>query len=446
MATGTHKTDFKSVPGVRLGSVHSGIKPDGQLDLVLFEFAPGSITAGIFTQSHFAAAPVLLSRRHLDFQRRESQSKKQPSKSYFLINSGNANAATGQAGLDDAKTCCDALSQLTGATPEAVLPFSTGVIGERLQVEALTGGLPDALQALADDNWLAAAEGIMTTDTRPKIACRQFKVSGTNAQDNKKDSKEKDTTATTITITGIAKGAGMIQPQMTKQVSQQKAPQQKSATLLVYLATDLDARDQAGGQASLLESALQKAADKSFNRITIDGDTSTNDSCMLTATGASGITIDQCQATFESELASLMQELAQGIVRDAEGASKFVAVKVKGGANAQDCLEVAYSIANSPLVKTAFFASDANWGRIVMAIGKALTAIDPGKVDIFIGDVCLMRGGTRAEEYREEQGAEVMAREDITISVNLNQGDAEETVWTCDLSHDYVSINADYRT
>lgn len=466
MATGKHSTDFKPVKGARMGVVHCGIKKDGNPDLVLFEFDPGSVTAGVFTQSHFAAAPVILARDHLAQQnvlqdvqkagqeeqqdgqaRAQSRLPSLPGNRYFLINSGNANAATGQVGLDDAKNCCECLSQLTGARPEAVLPFSTGVIGERLPVEAVTAGMANALELLAEDNWLEAAKGIMTTDTRPKIASRQFSagIAGTGEGDDTNGNEatggdEADSTNgqaagagegqqdKMVTITGIAKGAGMIQPNM--------------ATMLAYLATDLDA----SGQLPLLQGILQRAADKSFNRITIDGDTSTNDSCMLTATGASGITLAECQAEFESALVSLMQELAQGIVRDAEGASKFVTVRVLGGQSAAACLEVAYSIANSPLVKTACFASDANWGRIVMAIGKVMTDIEPGKVDIHIGDVCLLRAGTRAEEYHEEAGAAVMAAEDITITVNLNLGDAAETVWASDLSHDYVSINADYRT
>ncbi len=399
MAVGPHSTDFKVVPGVRLASGSCGIKVDGTSDLVLFEFAEGSVTTGIFTQSHFAAAPVLLSKEHLH----KSQSR------YFLINSGNANAATGDEGVSDARTCCDAVSQRTGARPEEVLPFSTGVIGERLQVEQITDALPRVIPELREDNWLAAAEGIMTTDTRPKVTSRTFDADGK-----------------TVTLTGIAKGAGMIQPNM--------------ATMLAYIATDIEA------EAEELHAVLLAGANRSFNRITVDSDTSTNDSCMLTATACSGVSLADYTDEFSEALASLMQELAHGIIRDAEGATKFVAVNVMGGESEAACLEVAYAIANSPLMKTAIFASDANWGRIVMAIGKANTALDPNKIDVFIGDVCLMVAGGKHPDYVEEMGAAVMAGEEITIRVNLNAGDAEETVWTSDLSHDYVSINADYRT
>lgn len=401
MAVGGHSLEFLPVQGVRLASVACGIKGDGTTDLVLFEFQPGSVTAGIFTQSHFAAAPVEISRAHL-----ASRASR-----YFLVNSGNANAATGEPGKSDALGCCKALSQQTGALPEEILPFSTGVIGERLQVEHITNAIPSLVPALSETNWLAAAEGIMTTDTRPKITSRQFEVDGQS-----------------VTITGIAKGAGMIQPNM--------------ATLLVYMATD------AVMSSAVLNESLLSAAERSFNRITVDGDTSTNDSCMLTATGASGVVCNEGLAgeAFNEALVSLMQELAHGIVRDAEGATKFVAVHVKGGKSQKDCLNIAYAIANSPLVKTALFASDANWGRIVMAIGKAEAVVEVGKLDVFIEDVQLMEAGGKKPGYVEEMGAAVMAKEEITITVDLNLGDEAETVWTSDLSHDYVSINADYRS
>lgn len=399
MAVGSHSTRFKAVPGVRLGGGHCGIKRDGSLDLVIFELAPGSAVAGIFTRSHFAAAPVLVCRRHLEASGGR----------YFLINSGNANAATGEEGIRDAEACCDALSRHAGVSQEEILPFSTGVIGERLQVDRIVNALPGLLPALSEENWLQAAQGIMTTDTRPKICSRQLDVAGK-----------------AVTITGIAKGAGMIQPDM--------------ATLLAFVATDVQA-----AQGSL-QAALGKAADQSFNRITVEGDTSTNDSCMLAATGASGVALADCSGLFEDALASLMTELAQGIVKDAEGATKFVTVRVKGGDGPETCLEVARAIANSPLVKTAIFASDANWGRVAMAIGKARARLDPRKVDCHIGDVCVMKGGRRSPGYREEMGAAEMAKDEIVITVDLNLGAAEETVWTSDLSHEYVSVNADYRT
>lgn len=401
MAVGESTTDFLPVPGVRVGSVPCGIKGEDQLDLVLFEFVPGSVTAGIFTQSHFAAAPVLVSREHLTSR----------ASRYFLINSGNANAATGEQGKSDAATCCKAVSQLTGARPEEVLPFSTGVIGEKLQVEHITDALPALTDQLDENNWLLAARGIMTTDTRPKIASRSCEIDGG-----------------TVTITGIAKGAGMIQPNM--------------ATMLAYVATD------AVVSQAMLQSMLQAAADSSFNRITVDGDTSTNDSCMLTATGVSGVDCNDGEAagTFREMLGELMRELAHGIVRDAEGATKFVEVHVKGGRSKSDCLAVAYSIANSPLIKTALFASDANWGRIVMAIGKAPADIDHARIDVYIDEVQLMQNGGKHSDYTEEQGAAVMKQEELKIMVDLKLGDAAESVWTSDLSHDYVSINADYRT
>lgn len=401
MSVGAATTDFNVVPGVRLASAACGIKGPDQLDLVLFEFVEGSVTAGIFTQSVFAAAPVLVGRQHLG----KANSR------YFLINSGNANAATGDEGVSDAETCCKALSQRSGARPEEVIPFSTGVIGEKLQVGNITDALPEVTSKLSEGNWLEAARGIMTTDTRPKIGSRQFDIDGV-----------------TVTMTGIAKGAGMIQPDM--------------ATMLAYVATDgVSDREH-------LQASLQAAADQSFNRITIDSDTSTNDSCMLTATGVSGVDIRQGEAVehFQSALNSLMLELAHGIVRDAEGATKYVEVHVKGGQSGGDCLSIAYAIANSPLVKTALFASDANWGRIVMAIGKAGVVVDPAKIDIYIGDVQLMKQGGKSPGYREEDGAAVMAGEEITITIDLNSGDSTETVWTSDLSHEYIAINAEYRT
>ncbi|MFT7686990.1 MAG: glutamate N-acetyltransferase/amino-acid N-acetyltransferase [Candidatus Azotimanducaceae bacterium] len=400
MAIGEGNRDFKVVPGVKLSSLSCGIKGDGIADLVLFEFAEGTQTAGVFTQSIFAAAPVLLGKKHLD----------QAASRYFLINSGNANAGVGEEGLSDALTCCKSLSQLTGVRPESILPFSTGVIGERLPVSNIINALDDALKNLSEENWLVAAEGIMTTDTRPKISSRQITIDGK-----------------TITLTGMAKGSGMIQPNM--------------ATLLSYIATDAKI-DQA-----LLKIMLIDASNKSFNRVTVDSDTSTNDSFMLSATGLSGVEIDNSnQEKFVEALESLSVELAHGIIRDAEGATKFIAVKVSGGKCREDCLAIAYSIANSPLMKTALFASDANWGRIVMAIGKAGVAVDINKLDVYLGDVQLMLKGQKHPNYTEVMGAEIVAKEEIQISVCLHSGDFEETVWTSDLSTEYVRINAEYRT
>ena len=400
MAVGEVNLVFHPVPGAKMASVACGIKADETHDLVLFEFAEGSTTAAVFTQSVFAAAPVLVGRSHLQAT----------SPRYFLINSGNANAATGEQGNADALTCCKALSQATGARPEDVIPFSTGVIGERLQVQNITDSLQDLVPLLSETNWLLAARGIMTTDTRPKIATRQFELSGE-----------------VITITGIAKGAGMIQPNM--------------ATMLCYIATDVRI------ESPRLKAMLDEAVEKSFNRITVDSDTSTNDSCMVTATGQSKVVIDnENYQAFYAHFESLMLELAQGLVRDAEGATKFVAVTVTNGETADDCLKIAYAIANSPLMKTALYASDANWGRIVMAIGKAGVALNVDKLDVFLGDVCLMYQGGKDSAYDEANGAAVMANEEISITVDLNAGDYTETVWTSDLSHEYVRINAEYRT
>jgi len=401
MAVGRNSTEHKIVPGVGLASLACGIKGSGELDLVLLEFVDGSNSAGIFTKSTFAAAPVLLARKHLE----------QASSRFFLINSGNANAATGEQGIADAERCCEALSQITGVRAEQIIPFSTGVIGEKLPVSNIVEALPKIIAALDEKNWLEAARGIMTTDTRPKIASRQIEADGV-----------------AVTITGIAKGSGMIQPDM--------------ATMLVYVATDGLAEPE------FLEFSLRNAADQSFNRITVDGDTSTNDSCMLTATGVSGVNLvgSNVATKFQAALNSLMQELAHGIVRDAEGATKFVEVRVQGGNSFHDCLKIAYSIANSPLIKTALFASDANWGRIVMAIGKAGVDIDINKVDVFVGDVQMLAKGSKHPEYSEEAGIGVMASDEIVITVELNDGYCAESIWTSDLSHEYVSINAEYRT
>lgn len=401
MAVGPSRVDFLPVDGVSLAAVAAGIKHRDTPDLVLFAFDEGSETAGVFTRSHFAAPPVIVGQRHLAAQRAR----------YFLINSGNANAGVGEAGLADALACCKAVADKAGVATEAVLPFSTGVIGERLPVDKIVAAVPGAFAALSPANWLEAARGIMTTDTRPKIASRQIMIDGV-----------------LVTLTGIAKGAGMIQPNM--------------ATLLAYVATDA-ACERAG-----LNAMLHDAVEHSFNRITVDSDTSTNDSCMLTATGKAGVDVSRGEARerFGAALSELCLELAQGIVRDAEGATKFVEVHVRGGRDTDQCLAVAYSIANSPLMKTALFASDANWGRIVMAIGKAPTEIDVDKLDVWLGHAQLMAAGQKHPDYTEAAGMEVMAAAEIVITVDLNDGSVAESVWTSDLSHDYVSINAEYRT
>jgi len=406
VAVGIFPRDFKVVPGVKLSACGCGIKDSAAIsdstDLVLFQFSENTKTAGIFTKSLFAAAPVEVGKRHLQVN----------NPAYFLVNSGNANAGVGKAGVDDAMTCCNALSQLSGVRPEAVIPFSTGVIGERLPVDKITGAIDQLISGLSEDNWLEAALGIMTTDTQPKISSRQVVI-------NQK----------TITVTGIAKGSGMIQPNM--------------ATMLSYIASDISASQ------ATLKACLTNAANKSFNRITVDSDTSTNDSCMLSATGVSGVDIDSdtnAREVFVQMLDEVCLELAQGIIRDGEGATKFVAVEVGTGALQSDCLNIAYAIANSPLMKTALFASDANWGRLVMAIGKAPVDIDVNKLDIFLGDVQLMAAGQKSSDYTEEAGSKVMMNEEILIRVELNAGCLRETVWTSDLSHEYVRINAEYRT
>ena len=401
MAIGDYSETFDIVPGVRLAATASGIKKQGP-DLVLMNCSEGSQVAGVFTTNWFAAAPVQVCRDHLQ--------KAEPA--WFLVNSGNANAATGQSGIDNAILSCKSLAAETESSVESVLPFSTGVIGETLPVAKINAAMQGLVQQLDEGNWLEAARGIMTTDTRPKIGSRKLSFNDRE-----------------VVITGIAKGAGMIEPHM--------------ATLLVFLATD------AKIPREVLQRSLLAAVNKSFNRITVDSDTSTNDSCMLIATGKSGVELEEgseAMAEFQRALTALCIELAQSIIKDAEGVSRFVEVSVEKGANGAACLEVAYAIANSPLVKTAIFAGDANWGRIVMAIGKSAMPVDVQSVDLYLGDVCLMRQGQKAEDYTEARGAKIMENEEIGIRVVLNAGEASEKIWTTDLSYDYIKINADYRT
>lgn len=392
------------VAGFRLGIACAGIKRAGRKDVVVMQAAAGASIAGVFTTNAFCAAPVTLCKQHLGNAPR-----------YLLVNTGNANAGTGQPGMQAALRTCDELARLTEVEPGQVLPFSTGVIGELLPADKIIAALPQALENLAEDNWAAAAEGIMTTDTQPKGASRQITLGGQ-----------------TITITGISKGAGMIRPNM--------------ATMLGYVATDAKVAQ------PVLQHMLRQAADLSFNRITIDGDTSTNDSCMLIATGQASMTeiadLDSGEyAQLAEAVNAVMLELAQAIVRDGEGATKFVTVQVNGGANRDECLDVAYAVAHSPLIKTALFASDPNWGRILAAVGYAgVPQLDVEKIDVYLDEVCITRNGGRAAEYTEEQGARVMAQAEITIRIELGRGDISETIWTTDLSHEYVRINAEYRT
>lgn len=395
---------FHGIKGVRLGVAKSGIKYPDRKDLVIFELAEGSACAGVFTKNAFCAAPVVLSKENLAAN----------TPKYLLINTGNANAGTGQQGMKDALECCQALSDLTGAPSNTILPFSTGVIGEKLPVGAIVAGLPDALSALGEGQWGDAAEGIMTTDTRPKGASRVVDIAGHK-----------------ISISGISKGAGMIMPNM--------------ATMLGFVATDANI-DQA-----LLQEVLTECAELSFNRITIDGDTSTNDSCILVATGKSSAPKLERGSSellqFTVELKALFLELAQAIVRDGEGATKFVSVVIEGASNQQEALDVAYTVAHSPLVKTALFACDPNWGRILAAVGRAgLSDLDLDAITINLDEVCIVSGGGRDAGYTEEAGQKVMNREEISIRIQLGRGDVAETIWTTDLSHDYVTINAEYRT
>ncbi len=396
---------FQPVPGLRLAAGAAGIRYQGRDDLVVFELPPAATCAAVFTRNAFCAAPVTLARHHLHAG----------APRYLLINSGNANAGTGRRGLDDARASCEALARLGGCTPEQVLPFSTGVIGEHLPIERLAAALPAVLERLDPAGWASAARAIMTTDTVPKLVSRQFMLAGRTA-----------------TLTGIAKGAGMICPNM--------------ATMLAFLATD------AAVASDILQSVLQSAADRSFNAITIDGDTSTNDACVLAATGALGNPLieDAASADFaalQAAVESVCVELATAIVRDGEGATKLVTVQVEQAADLAEARQVAYTIAHSPLVKTALFASDPNWGRILAAVGRAgLADLDIERIRIHLGEVLIVTDGGRAPDYTEAAGAAVMAEPEILIRVALGRGEIETRVLTCDFSYDYVRINAEYRS
>jgi glutamate N-acetyltransferase/amino-acid N-acetyltransferase len=394
---------LRPVAGVRVATTQAGIKYPSRDDLVLIEVSKGAEVACVFTQNQFCAAPVTIAKQH----------SSSAASRYLLINTGNANAGTGQQGLQDALMCCDAVAGLLNVSAEAVLPFSTGVIGELLLTNKITAALPALVENLSADGWLRAAKGIMTTDTRPKAVSKKVVINGG-----------------AVTITGIAKGAGMIKPNM--------------ATMLAYIATD------ASLDKALLRSVLEQCTDQSFNRITIDGDTSTNDACVLIASGDSGVAVNKGvdgYQQFVDCLSEVFIELAQGLVRDGEGASKFVTVQVNGGADNDECLKVAYTIAESPLVKTALFASDPNWGRLLAAIGRAgVIDLDVAGVTVCIGDVLIAENGSRASSYTEEAGQRVMNQEDITLVIDLGRGSNSETVWTSDLSYDYVKINAEYRS
>ncbi|MGB0220588.1 MAG: bifunctional glutamate N-acetyltransferase/amino-acid acetyltransferase ArgJ [Sinimarinibacterium flocculans] len=393
------------VPGVRLGTAEAAIKKPGRQDLLLIELAPGSRVAGVFTQNAFAAAPVRLCRERLAMT---------PAQRALLINAGNANAATGDGGLEDARKTTAAVASAIGCGPEQVLPFSTGVIGQRLPVQRMLEAIPKATAALTADAWNAAARAIMTTDTVPKGASRRVATSQGE-----------------ITVTGIAKGVGMIEPHM--------------ATMLAFIATD------ARLTAAAADAMLRAAIDDSFNCVTVDSDTSTNDACVLCATAQSGSSdIDVGDADYGLVLEAvraLCIELAQAIVRDGEGATRFITICVDGATSIAEARRVAYAIANSPLVKTAMFAGDANWGRIIMAIGKAgVDGLDPARVGVRLDDVILLENGEPHPDYEEARGAAVVAKPEFTIGVDLGRGKARARIWTCDFSYDYVRINAEYRT
>jgi glutamate N-acetyltransferase/amino-acid N-acetyltransferase len=394
------------VPGVELGITSAGVRKTGRRDLTVLRLAAGSAVAGVFTRNRFCAAPVQVCRTHLAHGAGIRA---------LVINTGNANAGTGADGLARARQTCSALAGLLGVAPEQVLPFSTGVIMETLPVERIVAGLPAALADLQAAHWAEAATAIMTTDTLPKAASTRVQIGGK-----------------TVTITGISKGAGMIRPNM--------------ATMLGFMATD------AVVDAGLLQAIVSEAADGSFNRITIDGDTSTNDSFVLIATGQAGhapvTALDSTEGrALRAAVGQIAQTLAQAIVRDGEGATKFITIEVRGGRDESECKQVAYAIAHSPLVKTAFFASDPNLGRILAAVGYAgIDDLDQALIDLYLDDVHVAHQGGRHPDYREVAGQRVMQQAEIHVAVDLHRGAATCTVWTCDLSHDYVSINADYRS
>lgn len=400
---------LKPVAGIELGYAEAGIRKPNRKDLLVMQLAPTATVAGVFTKNRFCAAPVQVCKTHLDEVRSSCLSIRA-----LVINTGNANAGTGEAGLANANATCAALAELLECAPSQVLPFSTGVILEPLPVERVTAGLPAALKNLKSDGWYSAAESIMTTDTQPKAASRTVSIGGKS-----------------VTLTGISKGAGMIKPNM--------------ATMLGFLAIDARVAQPA------LDQMVREAADRSFNCITIDGDTSTNDSFMLIATGAGELEVNDSAspeyAALSAAVTELSQELAQMIVRDGEGATKFMTITVEQGRSVDECRKIAYSIGHSPLVKTAFYASDPNLGRILAAIGYAgVDDLDVTRLNLYLDDVWVVRAGGRHPEYKEEDGQQVMKQSEITVRVELARGDKEATIWTCDFSHDYVSINADYRS
>ncbi len=398
------KTIF-AVAGVELGTTMAGIRKANRRDVMVMRFAPGTHVAGVFTQNRFAAAPVQVCRAH------QAVTK---SVRALVVNTGIANAGTGEKGLTDANTTCAALADIVGCRPEETLVFSTGVIMEPLPMDRLLAGIPKAVENLGTDNWIEAAQAIMTTDTVQKAFSTKAVIDGKR-----------------VTVTGMSKGSGMIEPNM--------------ATMLGFIATD------AGVAPEVLATVAKRVADASFNRITVDGDTSTNDSFVTIATGQGELMIDskddpRLEALVDA-ITIVARHLAQSMIRDGEGATKFITVNVTGARTKEEALKACYAVAHSPLVKTAFFASDPNLGRILAAVGNArITDLDSNKVNLWLDEVQVARNGGRAAEYREEDGVRVMAKPEIVVKIDLGRGDQEETVWTTDLSHDYVSINADYRS
>jgi len=409
MAVNLHIPDESAifpVAGVDIGVTEAGIRKANRRDLTVFRFAPGTRVAGVFTRNRFKAAPVLVCEEHLADAERGIRA--------LVINTGNANAGTGAQGLADARATCDALATLLLTDARQILPFSTGVILEPLPVDRIVAGLPQALADARPDNWMNAAHGIMTTDTLPKIASLRVQIEGKP-----------------VTLTGISKGAGMIRPNM--------------ATMLSFIATD------AGIAQPVLEQLARDVADQSFNRITVDGDTSTNDSFVVAATGKAEVEITGPThpgfLVLRAALIEIAKELAQKIVRDAEGATKFITISVEEAGNTEEALKVAYAVAHSPLVKTAFYASDPNLGRILAAVGYAgIEDLDVSRVNLWLDDEWVARDGGRNPTYREEDGQRVMKQDEIRVRIALGRGTAKDTVYTCDFSHDYVSINADYRS
>ena len=391
------------VAGFRLGTIEAGVRYQGRRDLVVMELCEGAELAAVFTRNAFCAAPVTLCREHLA----------QAAPRYLMTNTGNANAGTGQPGYQAALECCAAMAEVAACRPQQVLPFSTGVIGEPLPVQRITSGLPGAYQRLSEEGWEDAAWGIMTTDTVPKGVSVQLDFGGS-----------------LVTITGIAKGSGMIRPDM--------------ATMLAYVASD------AKLSSELLQACLEQAVNASFNRITVDGDTSTNDSCVLVATGRSGVEFEADSddyRRFAAAVREVCEQLAQAIIRDGEGATKLITIDVLGARDEEEAQQVAYTVAHSPLVKTAFFASDPNWGRILAAVGRAgVQDLDLEALTIHLGDVCIVSQGGRDAGYQEARGQAVMDQEEIPIRIDLKRGEASTRVWTCDFSYDYVKINAEYRS